>query len=182
MHHYIKTYFLLDLISLIIILIDISKFNLGYFKLIFLVKVVTVVSINQQIFYNVLGQSFLTTLIKFIRMLFVIAFFTFIFACLFVTIDLHYLYEGGYYEQNGFLWITSSSSLNYINLYTHFEWYVWFEYALFMTVQMAVGCGYGQPTPLNPASIFLFNVACLTCKVVFAYFTKEVFDLFTKHY
>jgi arsenate reductase-like glutaredoxin family protein len=51
-----------------------------------------------------------------------------------------------------------------------------------MTLQMAVGCGYGRPTPLNPTSQFLFNVACLTCKLAWAYFTKEVIDIFTIYF
>jgi len=68
----------------------------------------------------------MTPLVKFIRVLFMIAFFTFIFACLFVMIDLLYLFQGGFFEQYGFLWITSSASLNYINLYDNFSWIVWF--------------------------------------------------------
>ena len=49
-------------------------------------------------------------------------------------------------------------------------------------MQMAIGCGYGVPTPLNPLSQFIFNIGCLTTKVVFAIYINSVIDIFSRDY
>ena len=41
---------------------------------------------------------------------------------------------------------------------------------------MAIGCGYGVPTPLNPVSQLVFNIGCLTTKIIFAIYINEVID------
>ena len=52
MDHYLRTYFLADIISLTILLIDITHNNLGYFTLIFSLKLLVAIEISGQIFYK----------------------------------------------------------------------------------------------------------------------------------
>ena len=47
---------------------------------------------------------------------------------------------------------------------------------------MAIGCGYGVPTPLNPFSQFVFNIGCLTVKIFFAIYINEVIEVFSIYY
>lgn len=89
---YLKGFFAIDFISLVILLVDIFRDNLGYFALLFSIKIIAAMDISEQIFYKLIGHKLITPLVKFLRILFMIAFFTFIFACLFVTIDLLYLF------------------------------------------------------------------------------------------
>jgi hypothetical protein len=129
-----------------------------------------------------MGHHGIIVFVKFFRMVFIIAYFTFFFACGFVTIELEYLYEGGYYQQNGFLWLTSSPKLHYVDLYSSYEWEVWFEYALFAVMQMCTGCGYGTPSPQTPLGAFWYNLSTITTKIAFAYFCKRVVEIFLDYF
>ena len=101
-----------------------------------------------------MGHHGIIVFVKFFRMVFIIAYFTFFFACGFVTID----------------------------LYSSYEWEVWFEYALFAVMQMCTGCGYGTPSPQTPLGAFWYNLSTITAKIAFAYFCKRVVEIFLDYF
>lgn len=110
---YLKHYFVTDLIGLAIIFLDLVSIRMGYFRLVFMLKLFILFDINEQIFYKLMGHRFIIFLVKFFRLVFLIAYFTFFFAAGYVRIDLEYMYEGGYFYENGFLWLTASPSLHF---------------------------------------------------------------------
>lgn len=89
---YLTKLFLLDLMALIITLIDLLGIDIVYGKLLFVCKVQSLLEIDGQIFYKLMGHQGVILFIKFIRVCFIIAYFTFFFACGFVYIELMYLY------------------------------------------------------------------------------------------
>jgi hypothetical protein len=46
-----------------------------------------------------------------------------------------------------------------------------------MVLQMARGCGYGTPSPMNPPSILYYNIIEVAIAVLFAYYTKKFIDI-----
>ena len=91
MDNYLKSYFLVDVISLLILWMDIGIKNMNYFLLIFIIKLLVAFEISNQIFYKLLGHKIITPIVRFLRVIFLIAFVTFLFACIFTMIDLNYL-------------------------------------------------------------------------------------------
>ena len=174
LHHYITHYLLYDLLSLIALLINqINIAELSYIRFIFYLKLATFKRISNQIYVKVSGNPLLKYSFGFFKIAFFSIFFTFVYGSIYVTIDLYFYFQGGYYEQNGFLWLTSSPRLAYVNLYNEFDWYVWFEYGLYMVMQMVRGCGYGDLSPRNPPSQLFYNIASLTMTVLFFYYTSK---------
>lgn len=121
LRRYLNTYFLPDLIALVILLLDVAGVELSYFRLLITLKLFLLIEINGEIFYKLMGHPLTILLVKFFKLLFLCVFCTFISACGFVTIDLYYLYQGNnFYVENGLLMLTSSASLDYVNLYANF--------------------------------------------------------------
>jgi hypothetical protein len=71
-------------------------------------------------------------------------------ACIFFAIDFHFYLEQGLYYELGQLWLMSSQATQTIELVTSFPWYVWYEYALYWSVQTSTTIGYGDLTSRNP--------------------------------
>lgn len=126
------------------------------------------------------GSAGLEIAFKTFRLLLFVSFWSFFFACVFVTIELYYIGERGFYYQHGFLWLTSSPALDYVSLYDEFEWAVWFEYSLFFVMQMVRGCGLGVPAPRCPLSMLWYNISNVTMTALFLYFTDKVISVINK--
>jgi hypothetical protein len=77
-------------------------------------------NIMQQIFLKAVGIPVYYFLYKFFKLIFFVLFCSFLNGSIFVSLDLHLVLDGGYYYQNGLLWITSSPQLKYLNLYDNF--------------------------------------------------------------
>lgn len=77
--------------------------------------------------------------------------------------------------------MTASPALKFVNIYEKFEWYVWFEYALFFVLQMVRGAGLGVPAPRCSLSVLWYNIANVTMTVLFWYFTDKVIWVVTKY-
>ena len=88
---YLKGFFIIDLISLIILLVDIWRNNMGYFLLLFLLKIPSAFRITTEVFYKLLGHKVLTPLVRLLRIVFLVALVTFLFGSFFTAIDLNYL-------------------------------------------------------------------------------------------
>ena len=84
------------------------------------------------------------------RMVFILLFVVLWLSCVYFAIDYHFYREAGYYYQTGQLWLTNSNLVNNMNLITHFPWYVWYEYAVYWSLQTSATVGYGDMTPRNP--------------------------------
>lgn len=71
-------------------------------------------------------------------------------ACLFFAIDYHFYQQQGLYYNLNQLWLMSSQATSPIQIATAFPWYVWYEYALYWSVQTSTTIGYGDLTSRNP--------------------------------
>lgn len=123
---YFTYYFWIDLLVIIVVIMDIFDVPYSFWKLVIYLKIFIFNDIKEQIEVAIYGHTAYELAFTAARLLAFIAFWSFFFASFYVTIELIYLKERGYYYDNGFLWIISHPSLRYINIYEHFEWYVWF--------------------------------------------------------
>jgi len=64
----------------------------------------------------------LSALYKFLKMVFFIYFITNFVACIYFAIDYAYYMEKGFYFQNGYLWLTGSSTTGYMDIIESFSW------------------------------------------------------------
>ena len=98
-------------------------------------------------------------------------------ACVYFAIDFHFYQEKGFYYEGGYLWLTGSSTTDYMDLITTFPWYIWYEYALYWIVQTVATVGYGNMTPRNPPGVLLCNFAMLTCICLFVLFANTIITI-----
>ena len=79
-------YFCIDLIVVIVMLLDVSGVNLGFFKLLIYLKAFLFQTIKEEIAIAVKGTYLLESIFKVVRLLTFVTFFSFFFAAVFVTI------------------------------------------------------------------------------------------------
>lgn len=101
-------------------------------------------------------------------------------ACIYFAIDYHYYLEQGFYFDNGLLWLTGSSTTDYLNLVAEFQWQVWYEYAVYLLIQCIRGCGYGDMTGRNPPEILFNNLLMLFNLWMFSYFAEGILNIVKK--
>lgn len=88
-----------------------------------------------------------------------------------------YRQQEQYYEY-GMLWLTASEVTLNMNLITTFVWPIWYEYAMYFSVQSIAGTGYGNITPRNAPEVLYTNLIILTFFVMYTIFKSEVFAIF----
>lgn len=65
-------------------------------------------------------------------------------------IDYYFYLEDGFYRKTYQLWLTNSNTVYGMNLIESFPWYIWYEYAVYWSLQTSATVGYGDMTPRNP--------------------------------
>lgn len=105
---------------IIVIILDISEIKINFWKLLIYIKVGSFIKIKNQIGLCLKGYITLEFIFKIVKLLFFVAFWSFFFASVYVTIELFYYFEKGFYYQNGLLWIKSHPAIDYLNIYEKF--------------------------------------------------------------
>lgn len=95
--------------------------------------------------------------------------------------------ENIYYPNN--LWLTNSvcttvtnitGQTNNIDLISTYEWWVWFDYAMYWALQTISTLGYGDNTPRNPTEVVYCNIVILFTVFIFAIFVNSVWDIISQ--
>ena len=89
---YMKYYFAIDVMVVIIMIIDSADVDMEFWKLLIYSKVFVFVLVKEEISIAVKGNRTLEIIFKTIRLLTFVVFWSFFYACVFVTIELHKLY------------------------------------------------------------------------------------------
>lgn len=175
---YLKKEFIIDFIALLVYFIDIIKLGTAsYGKLLFFLKIYTLIKLNKQIEFRLLFHKYSLAFYKFLKMVAFIFCLTNINACIYFAMDFyHYSLQNFYYE-NGYLWLSGSSTTDYMDLIQTFDWYVWYIYALYWSVQTSATVGYGNMTPRNPQEVFFCNVVMLLTVCIFILFADRVIEI-----
>lgn len=139
----------------------------------------TLLQIDASIVHNLNVSKHMLSLYKLLRMVVMIWLVTTWAACIFFIIDYSiYLDQTNSYNKLGQMWLTNSMAVNYLNIMTSFpQWYIWYEYALYWSIQTSCTTGYGDLTPQNPPEIMYCNVIMILMTVLFAYFINEVWSI-----
>ena len=103
-----------------------------------------------------------------------------LFACGYFAIDYQFYIQKGFYYEQGWLWVTASPSLHFINLIETFDWNAAYIYALYWAAQTARCCGYGIAHPRNPISVLYANFAILILISFFGMFAARIILLIFK--
>lgn len=88
--------------------------------------------------------------------------------------DFYHYSKQDFYYNNGYLWLTGSSTTDQMDLIQTFNWYVWYIYALYWSVQTSATVGYGNITPRNPQEVFFCNVVMLITVCIFILYADKV--------
>jgi len=67
-----------------------------------------------------------------------------------------------------------------MDLIIAFDWPIWYDYAMYFSVQSIAGSGYGNITPRNPPEVLYTNLLILTFFVMYTVFKSEVYAIFTE--
>jgi hypothetical protein len=104
---------------------------------------------------------------------------------IYFAIDFKYYQQKGYYYQTGQLWLTNSNSVGNIDVITNFNhWYVWYEYAVYWSMQTSSTCGYGDMTPRNPEEVLYCSLIIVINTLFFAFYINRIWKIigdFTEH-
>lgn len=65
--------------------------------------------------------------------------------------------------------------MNLIEAYPY--WYIWYEYAVYWSLQTSAGVGYGNMTPRNPVEVLYCNFIILLNTIFFAYFIRTIWQI-----
>jgi hypothetical protein len=171
-----------DVLSIVIILVDLLTSGfVPFLRALFYIKAVTIIEINREISYRLVHHRSLIAIFRYFKYTFFLVYITFFFSSIYVAISLTVVHQDGWAEQNGFAWLTASPSIKWVNLYENFQWYVWFEYALFLYLQTVRGCGYGVAVPRNPSEMLFVALSTPIVFACFAYYVKGIGNLMEKH-
>lgn len=94
---YFSNYFIIDLLVIIVVIMDIASVPYAYWKLVVYLKIYIFNDIKEQIEVAIYGYTGYQLMFTATRLLAFIVFWSFFFSAVFVTIELHYYKEKGYY-------------------------------------------------------------------------------------
>lgn len=179
---YIKVRFWIDFISWVVLLLYIGGTDpkLIYLKIVFYLKFVTFVSVDQQVLEWFSIHPVRNALYRLARTILVMWFFTTWVSSIYFAIDYHYYREKGYYFQTGQLWLTNSNLIGNVDMVKTFPWYVWYEYAVYWSLQTSATVGYGDITPRNPEEVLYCDFIIILNTAVFAYYINTIWDVISE--
>lgn len=65
----------------------------------------------------------------------------------------------------------------FIDLIQRYEWYVWFNYACYWTLQSISNVGYGDMTPRNPPEVAFSCVVIVLMSLMYGFFLNDVWGI-----
>jgi hypothetical protein len=68
------------------------------------------------------------------------------------------------------LWLTSSQVTLNMDLITTFDWQIWYEYAMYFSVQSISGSGYGNITARNSPEVLYSSLIIITFLAMYTIF------------
>lgn len=147
-----KGLFWLDIITNISAIIYFcgNNYSLRFFRVIFYLRVWSLFEKDSTNLHCLGMQKHFIVIYKFARMIIFLWILVTWAACLFFAIDYHFYQQQGLYYNLNQLWLMSSQATSPIQIVTAFPWYVWYEYALYWSVQTSTTIGYGDLTSRNP--------------------------------
>lgn len=177
---YIVLNFWLDLISWLVLVIYVGagQHKIIYLKILFYFKISTLKKVDSEIQFALSPNRGRFCLYKLFRIILILWFLTTWVSSIYFAIDYHYYEQKGYYYSTGQLWLTNSNAVNNIDLIQTFpKWYIWFEYAVYWSLQTSATIGYGDMTPRNPQQVFYCNCMIILNTVFFAFYINTIWSI-----
>ena len=66
-------------------------------------------------------------------------------------------------------------NINLIESFTN--WYIWYEYAVYWSIQTSATIGYGDITPRNPHEVLYCNFIILINTIFFAFYINTIWQI-----
>jgi hypothetical protein len=174
---YFTTIFPFDLVAFLGYLIFVAFYQIIYIKLVFYLKVVSLLAMDQQVDNQICMHPIRYSIYRLFRLVAMILLVTNFTGCVFFVIDYQLYNEQGFYYENGLLWLTGSEATQNMDMIATWPWYVWYEYGLYFAVMSTSTCGYGNVTARNPQEILFTLVVILVNLAIFSYFTSGMITI-----
>lgn len=127
-------------------------YKLCYIRLLVYLRFPTLLDVDKSIIHNLTITKYLLSLYKLVRVIVTTWLLTTWAACIYFAIDYYYYQDvGNGYREQGQLWLVNSQVVDGLDIITSFpNWYIWYLYALYWSIQTSATTGYGDITPQNP--------------------------------
>lgn len=180
--HYFRYQFWIDTVTVISLTIymSVNNYHFCYFKLAIYLRIYGMNQIDKAVQHGLFMYQYLLPFYRLIKMVILTWLITTWVACAFFVIDYNYYIDADCtYTQLGQLWLVtnglSPSGLNIIQSYP--QWFIWYEYSLYWSLQTSATTGYGNITAQNPSQVIYCNFVMLLMTVMFAYFINYVWSI-----